>query len=322
MFEKFTEGARRAVVLSQEEARGLDHNYIGTEHLLIGLLAVEDEQDVAQRVLGARNFTADTAREALAGIVGRGQKPAPGHIPFTPRSKRVLELSAEESEALHNSHIGTEHILLGLVREGEGLAAKILVHSGIQLADLRAAVLTDVSAAVGAVAAVQRNRTPAATEILDRATALAEGAPVGSHHLLQALTGSPDSAAARVLADLGVDAETLAARVAALDLETTSDMTPLELALRRMRIFVDGEEAHVVFGDEQIVALARRAVAENGGAEVRVTDGAATRPRLLGAFAPLRQAAETGLGTAVHVLSEHGAGGEGSDDSVGDEGPR
>ena len=125
MFERFTERAREVVVLAQDEARRLKHNYIGTEHLLLGLL--RDEEGMAARVLESLEITADQVRAEVARVVGQGDEAAAGQIPFTPRAKKVLELALREAQSLRHSHIGTEHILLGLVRENEGVAARILL---------------------------------------------------------------------------------------------------------------------------------------------------------------------------------------------------
>ena len=124
MFERFTERAREVVVLAQEEARNLAHNYIGTEHILLGLLRVED--DVAARALGALGLHVDEVRARIARIAPASQEMTAGQIPFTPRAKKVLELSLREALALGSNHIGTEHVLLGLLREGDGNAARVL----------------------------------------------------------------------------------------------------------------------------------------------------------------------------------------------------
>src|SRR5438128_3388442 len=125
MFERFTERARQVVVLAQDEARALRHNYIGTEHLLLGL--IREEEGLAARVLGSLQVTLDDAREQVARIVGPGDEVTSGQMPLTPRAKKVLELSLREALSLGHNYIGTEHILLGLVRENEGVAARILL---------------------------------------------------------------------------------------------------------------------------------------------------------------------------------------------------
>ena len=128
MFERFTNQSRRVVVLAQEEARMLNHNYIGTEHLLLGLL--HEGKGAAAKTLEGTGITLDAARDQVVSIVGRGQQEPSGHIPFTPRTKKVLELALRESRQLGHDYIGTEHILLGLIREGDGVAAQVLVMLG------------------------------------------------------------------------------------------------------------------------------------------------------------------------------------------------
>src|SRR2546422_3259522 len=125
MFERFTERARQVVVLAQEEARTLKHNYIGTEHILLGLL--REEEGLAARVLESLDITVEEVRAQIARIVGQGDEVTTGQIPFTPRAKKVLELALREALSLGHNYIGTEHILLGLVRENEGVAARILI---------------------------------------------------------------------------------------------------------------------------------------------------------------------------------------------------
>jgi ATP-dependent Clp protease ATP-binding subunit ClpC len=140
VYEEFTDRARRAVVRAQEEARMLSHNYIGTEHLLLGLI---DEGDgVAGKVLESLGISLDAVRQQIEEIIGRGQQPAPtGHIPFTPRAKKVLELALREALQLDHKYIGTEHILLGLIREGDGVAALVLVRLGADLNRVRQQVI-------------------------------------------------------------------------------------------------------------------------------------------------------------------------------------
>src|SRR5438309_5712195 len=125
MFERFTERARQVVVLAQEEARTLKHNYIGTEHILLGLL--REEEGLAARVLESLDITVERVRAQVVRIVGSGEEVTSGQIPFTPRAKKVLELALREALSPGHNYIGTEHILLGLVRENEGVAARILL---------------------------------------------------------------------------------------------------------------------------------------------------------------------------------------------------
>jgi ATP-dependent Clp protease ATP-binding subunit ClpC len=128
MFERFTDQARQVVVAAQEEARTLGHNYIGTEHILLGLLS--EPEGLAAQALTSLEISRDAARDQVVEIVGTGAGQQSGHIPFTPRTKKVLELSLREAQRLGDDHIGTEHILLGLAREGDGVGAQILERQG------------------------------------------------------------------------------------------------------------------------------------------------------------------------------------------------
>lgn len=139
MFERFTDRARRVVVLAQEEARGLKHNYIGTEHLLLGL--IHEGDGVAAKAMEMSNVKLDDVRAAVVDLIGEGEKPVEGHIPFTPRAKRVFELSMREALQLGHNYIGTEHLLLGLLREGEGVAAQVITKLGAEASQLRKNVL-------------------------------------------------------------------------------------------------------------------------------------------------------------------------------------
>jgi ATP-dependent Clp protease ATP-binding subunit ClpC len=140
VFERFTDRARRVVVLAQEESRMLDHDYIGTEHLLLGL--IREGEGVAAQVLESMDISLAVVRQQVEEIIGRGGKAGPtGHIPFTPRAKKVMELSLREALALGHNYIGTEHLLLGLIREGEGVAAQVLEKMGADLNSVRQAVV-------------------------------------------------------------------------------------------------------------------------------------------------------------------------------------
>jgi ATP-dependent Clp protease ATP-binding subunit ClpA len=147
MFERFTDRARRVVVLAQEEARLLNHNYIGTEHLLLGL--IHEGEGVAAMVLESLGISLEAVRAQVEEIIGQGQSAPTGHIPFTPRAKKVLELSLREATQLGHNYIGTEHILLGLIREGEGVAAQVLVKLGADLSRVRQQVIQVLSSYVG-----------------------------------------------------------------------------------------------------------------------------------------------------------------------------
>lgn len=260
MFERFTGEARQVVVHAQEISRGLQHNYIGTEHVLLGLF--DAPAGVAARVLHRAGLTKESVRADVIEIVGAGTEPRKeGHIPFTPRAKKVLELSLREALALNHNHIGPEHILLGLIREGEGVAAKVLVRQADDLDRVRRLVLAEIAEP----SARTQKSTTAAEEAFSAASALAGAGPVGSHHLLEALVRSEGSMAARVLADLGVDPETIAAKIDELDPEGTTDATPEEAAARKMEVRLTEDEVQLVFRDEQTLDLVRRITELTGG---------------------------------------------------------
>jgi ATP-dependent Clp protease ATP-binding subunit ClpC len=144
MFERFTDRARRVVVVAQNEARSLDHDYIGTEHILLALM--EEGSGVGAKALEAMQITMDAVREKVEEITGRGQvPPRKGHIPFTPAAEKVLEFSLREALQLGHHYIGTEHILLGLVRQGDGVAAQVLVSLGADLNRTRQQVIQILS---------------------------------------------------------------------------------------------------------------------------------------------------------------------------------
>jgi ATP-dependent Clp protease ATP-binding subunit ClpC len=289
MFERFTNSARHVVVLAQEEARRLRHNYIGTEHILLGLLG-EPEQ-IAGRALRRFGMSLDGAREEVTAIVTAGTAEPSGHIPFTPRAKKTLELSLREALALHHDHIGTEHILLGLIREGAGVAAKVMRQHG-DLPAIRAAVLDLAPAgtaeagrvrgwlrrtAVAAPAApgapgepgepaeqTLLNATPAADTTLTEAARLAGAQPVGSHHLMLAALADPDSAAAKALAALGVDIDRAKEALRGMDVTGTSDEQPEEAGRRQMVIRVTGDRLTIEAADPAIIEAGLAALAALG----------------------------------------------------------
>ena len=157
MFERFTDRARRVVVLSQEEARLLNHNYIGTEHILLGL--IREREGVAARALESLKISLESVRRQVREIIGPGGSSPSGHIPFTPRAKKVLELSLREALQLGHNYIGTEHILLGLIREGEGVAAQVLGNLGASMARVRERVIHLLEAG-GGPASPERGHEP------------------------------------------------------------------------------------------------------------------------------------------------------------------
>jgi ATP-dependent Clp protease ATP-binding subunit ClpA len=281
MFERFTDRARRVVVLAQEEARGLNHNYIGTEHILLAL--VGEGEGIAAQALNRFGMTLAGTRDEVVARVSRGSHPPKGKIPFTPRAKKTLELSLREALALHHNYIGTEHILLGVVREGEGVAAQILAERAGDLAAVRQAVLDVLPAAEALQGRRWRRRrnvpllvgeagesedpdgpgmptTPAAEAGLAEAARLAGSQPVGSHHLLLAALADPDSAAARTLTALGVNLDEAREALRHAEVAGTSDEQPEERGRRQMTVRVTDGGLVLEVTDPALQALARAAV--------------------------------------------------------------
>jgi ATP-dependent Clp protease ATP-binding subunit ClpA len=282
MFERFTNHARHTVVLAQEEARRLQHNYIGTEHVLLGLIG--ESGGVAARVLGSFGMSVESTRQEVKTIVGTGSGAVSGHIPFTPRAKKILELALREALQLHHNYIGTEHILLGLIRENEGVGVGIL-RQHADPAAIRMAVL-DVLPSLGIEASRGRrwlrrrasaesveageagaqteqtvlSATPAADATLSEAARLAGAQPVGSHHLLLAALADADSAAARAMAALGVDLDHAREALRGMDVTGTSDEQPEEAGRRQMIIRVADDRLTIEAADPVIVAAGRAAL--------------------------------------------------------------
>jgi ATP-dependent Clp protease ATP-binding subunit ClpA len=280
MFERFTGNARQVVVRAQEEARRLHHNYIGTEHILLGLLAVPDGHAV--RALEGFGLSLNGARDEVVAMVGTGKSEPTGHIPFTPRAKKTLELSLREAMQLHHHYIGTEHILLGLIREGDGVAAQVMKqHADLIL--IRMAVLDQMPGASTESGQHRRwlrrrnvatymgepetpapeqelSATPAADSTLSQAARLAGLKPVGSHHLLLAALSDPDTAAARALAALGVDLGRATEALRSVDVRGTSDEQPEEAGRRQMVIRLTGERLTVEAADPVILKAGRAAL--------------------------------------------------------------
>jgi ATP-dependent Clp protease ATP-binding subunit ClpA len=282
MFERFTNRARHVVVLAQEEARRLQHNYIGTEHLLLGLLG---EQGIASEALDRFGISLTSAREDVKTRIGLGKAQVSGHIPFTPRAKKTLELALREALQLHDNFIGTQHILLGVMNEGDGVGAQVLRQyadlTAIRMAVLdlvatapvetglgsrrwfrrRQATSPDVPAETrGLGEGAELNTTPAADKSLSEAARLAGSRPVGSHHLLLAAIDDPDSAAARALAAHGVDVDQVRAAAQAADIAGTSDEQPAEAGRRQLRISVSDQKLTVEATDPVLIALGHGAV--------------------------------------------------------------
>src|SRR5437867_2380669 len=167
MFERFTDRARRVVVLAQEEARVLHHDHIGTEHILLGL--IRGGEGVAAEALESLGISLEAVRQHVGEITGQGQRAPSGHIPFTPRATKVLELSLREALQLGHNYIGTEHILLGLIRDGEGVAAQVLQKLGADLNRVRQQVIQLLSGYTGGKGeAAPGEQTPRGTMVLDQ----------------------------------------------------------------------------------------------------------------------------------------------------------
>ncbi len=227
MYERFTEQARQVVVFSQEEARVLKHNYIGTEHILLGLM--REEEGIAARVLKILGLTVERVRAGVLDIVGSGEELAPGQIPFTPRAKTVLELSLREALSLSHNYIGTEHILLGLVRENGGVAARILLDRDADAETVRDEVIQMLSGPAGrrhpraAGPGPSLERSGLSDALLDGAGAPLRtlvdeieerlGRPADAGDLLVLLASVPGGIGQSVLAALGIEAEALARAV-------------------------------------------------------------------------------------------------------------
>lgn len=279
MFERFTARARHVVVLAQEEARKLGHNYIGTEHIVLGLLGERD--GLADRVLAGFGMSVEEGRHEVEIIIGRGQGQVSGHIPFTPRAKKTLELALREALQLRHNYIGTEHILLGVIREGDGVGAQML-RQHADLLEIRTAVLDLFPSASTETTRIRRwlrrhpapepgepgapaeqavlSATPAADTTLSEATRLAGAQPVGSHHLLLAALADPDTAAARVLTALGVDLDQAKEALRTADVTGTTDEQPEEAGRRQMTIRVDDDRVIVEATDLFTIEAGRAAL--------------------------------------------------------------
>ena len=199
MFERFTDRARRVVVLAQEESQRLSHNYIGSEHLLLGLLA--EREGVAARALESLNVTLTAAREQVEEIIGPGQQTPRGHIPFTPRAKKILELALREALTMGSEVIDTEHLLLGLIDEGDGVGAQILQRLGATAQAVREAVARLISAEPEAAEVTGPGSEPRAVSVgrrvLTRVDALTE---------VKDLLASIDRRLSAIERHLGIDA--------------------------------------------------------------------------------------------------------------------
>ena len=277
MFERFSPRARRVIVAAQEQARELGHSYIGTEHILLGLLT--EPEGVGARALDRFGITLGGARAEVTAIVGTSDEPVKGHIPFTPRAKKTLEIALREALELHHNYIGTEHLVLGLMREKDGIGAQILAKHA-DFAAIRMAVLDLLPAAQTTPARRWLRRragapseepeevptTPAAEASMAEATRLAGSSPVGSHHLLLAALADADTAAARTLTALGLDLDRAREALSRADVTGTSDELPEERGRRHMLIRVTDSSVTIEATDHDIVGLGRAATEALGDA--------------------------------------------------------
>jgi ATP-dependent Clp protease ATP-binding subunit ClpC len=310
----------------------MNHNYIGTEHILLGLLG--EPAGVAYRVLEAHGITLKSARQEVAELIGPGkQAQRSGHIPFTPRAKKTLELALREAVQLKHNYIGTEHILLGLIREDDGVAAQIM-RKHADLLEIRMAVLDSVPAgkaeeegesgdeATNSVLRWLRQRltvsssprearlrlgeeaglepalrvTPAGEVTLTEATRLAGEQPVGSHHLLLAALADSESAAARALKNLGVDLDQAKEALRAAEVTGTTDEQPEQAGRRQMTVHVAGDKITIEATDPLILVTAQAALRALGDEAVAAGEIRGDQPA--GApLAPVWQALRESLAT-------------------------
>jgi ATP-dependent Clp protease ATP-binding subunit ClpC len=270
MFERFTDRARTVVVLAQEEARALGHNYIGTEHLLLGLAA--EGNGVGASVLAEAELSPETLRADVVRIIGDVAGQPEGQIPFTPRAKKVLEYSLREALELSHNYIGTEHILLGIVAEGQGVASQILASHGFGPEETRARVMERLGVPQGGTASVGRwrggaplgrptstpgflrsaNTTRAVAELGLRARQLAGTDPLTSAHLLRATVAAGDSQAALALASLGVTPESVDRALDSTRVEGTTDETREDAMARLARIRTEGARVVIELDDAEL----------------------------------------------------------------------
>ena len=256
-FARFTRRARHVVVLAQEVARSRGDSRMGTEHLLLGLLG--EPEGVAGEVLIELAGSADAIKDALETPADPERKKSlRAHLPLTDSANQTLSQASQESLALLHNYIGTEHILLALVRQGDGVGAKVLAERINPIGKVRAAVLASLEGSQDDLGSPWPAGTPATEDTVSAASALAGGAPVGSHHLLEAMLWADNSMAAKVLRELGVDPDAVAAKIDELDPETTTDANPEESAARKMEIRVVDDEVHLILRDPATVTIAKQ----------------------------------------------------------------
>lgn len=308
MFERFTDRSRRVIVLAQEEARLLGHAYIGTEHLLLGLLA--EGEGVGSKALERLGVDLPKVRDEVERIIGTGGSVPSGHIPFTPRAKQVLELSLRESLRLQHNYIGTEHVLLGLLAEGEGVAAQILVRLGLTPEGVRSTVLEllgnpDATAPPPSRhAPVRAERySPGLGHALEAAGSLATAdGTIGTHHVLAIFALWNDLAAHEVLAAGGFDASTLEVAVHEWDIAGTRDETAEQWGERVTDITTEPGAVVIRLTDDALRSHMEAALEQGLGPQVQ---------RDLGRFLlPLRVIRASSMGEAGDAPEAATAGGD------------
>ena len=268
MFERFTDRARRVLVIAQEEARVLEHNFLGTEHVLLGL--IKEGEGVGAKALEGLGTNYATLRGRITAVITPGAPgTASGAPPFTPRAKKVLELALTEALELGHNYIGTEHLLLGLIREGEGVASQVLIAEGLALPKVRAKVI-ELLAGYQAQHQPVGLRTPAATALPEKAKAWAGVNPVGSQHYLLALLEDPNCLAARVLSSLGVTLDAAGARIREIGVAGTSDEVlppaPRPSTGKPAATFTFGDHVTLSVDDPAMAATIVKALQESGAA--------------------------------------------------------
>lgn len=282
MFERFTNRARRVVVLAQEEARDRKHHHVGTEHLLLGLIA--EGGGVGARTLRDLGADTETVRSRVLDMIGPAGEPPDQHIPFTPRAKKVMELSLTEALKLGHNYIGTEHLLLGMVAEGEGIAAHVLADLGITGGDARSRVVVlltgmtgrgDVSPTEPPTESSSGRRSTAVQAALIRAEGLAGDDPIGTHHLLAVLVDMDEAVASKILAAGGFAPAALPVDIASWDVRGTDDEDPIARATRGTSLIHDETDMAVRLDDDAlrdriVAALADGRITED---QVRAAHG-------------------------------------------------
>ncbi len=264
MFERFTASARAVLITAQHEARDLGHNFIGTEHIALGVLQSQDA--TLSQVLGGYEFTLEEVRDRIAELIGPGGEVVTGPPPFTPRAKKVLELSLREALAMGHDHIGPSHVLLGILREGEGVGFEVLSHFGLDYDRARLWVAQNLGERQPRrrgrrvrrrdfVAEAEAMLGTPPTRSLPRAAAEIAGPhePAGTHHYLLALLAEETSLAAKVLDALGVTREQVEAKVADIGIENTSDAPPRPPAEPKSVTLAEGVEVRIT--DPELAAM-------------------------------------------------------------------